>query len=113
MLESVESANIDREDKVALDVPLRAGCTGARLTRELGPLELDASASLGNLQTRYTKGYYYDVGVALTYRRKLSKWMTAWISLSIGRRTWLGDKPPLGEEKESTQLVLSVGTTFK
>lgn len=113
VLESIEAANIDREDKVALDVPLRAWRVGARLSRKLGPLELEATASLGSLQSRYTEGDYYDIGAALTYRRKLSHWMTAWISLRVGRRTWLGDKPPDGEVKQSEQVMLSVGTTFK
>ena len=112
VLESIEAANIDREDRVALDVPFRGWRTGARLSHRLGPLELEGTAMLGYVGSRYTDGHYYDVGVALTYRRKLSRWMTAWISLSVGQRTWTGE-PPTGEPKQSSQLMLSVGTTFR
>jgi hypothetical protein len=39
--------------------------------------------------------------------------MTAWIALSVGRRTWLGKEPPPGEIKEADAVMLSIGTTFK
>lgn len=119
VLEGLTAENSDRVASPALDTPFRSWRAGARFTHSIGPLELEVSAGLGDMQSHYlddkvfgVAGRYYDVGVALTYRRRLSRWMTAWISLGIGRRTWLGDPPP-GEVKEATSATLTIGTTFR
>jgi hypothetical protein len=57
---------------------------------------------------------YAFVGAAITKKKKLSKWMTAWISLSVGRRKWINrDQPPPNGEADDTAGMLSIGTTFR
>ncbi|HTL35835.1 MAG TPA: hypothetical protein VL326_22050 [Kofleriaceae bacterium] len=114
ILEGIASENVDRPDRgrVVEDVESRGWRAGVRITRKIGPFDFDAWAAAANVQTRYGSGTYRDVGVALTKRFSLSRWMKAWISLSVGSRTWLGGEPPPGEAN-STQATLSVGTTFR
>jgi hypothetical protein len=56
---------------------------------------------------------YVFLGASATKTKRLSKWMTAWISLTVGRRKWLGDEPlPPGESNDNAGM-LSIGTTFR
>jgi hypothetical protein len=57
-------------------------------------------------------GSYLFVGATVSRTHRLSKWMTAWIALSVGRRTWLGNELPPGEA-DDTAAMLSIGTTFR
>jgi len=66
---------------------------------------------VNHLDTRYGRGTYYDLRISLFRTLRLSKWMTAWIALSVGHRQW-ADAPPAGEKSE-TQATLSIGTTFR
>ncbi len=95
-----------------VDVPTRGWRAGLRISRDVGPVTVTAGMSVENVQSRYTRGTYREMGIAITKTFKLSRWNTAWISLSVGRRTWYGDQPPPGEQ-DATQVMLSVGTTFK
>lgn len=106
----------------------RAGLT---LSRDLGFARLTAGIAIDSLQSsnmvvgmsdptaqnperaqRYGSATYIERGIALTRTHKFNRWNTAWISLSLTQRSWVGDKPPPGEQ-DSTQVMLSVGTTFK
>ncbi len=95
-----------------LDVPERGWSGGVRLAHDFGPFVLSAGAQLHGIDRAYGAGSYYDIGLTIGKSKKLSRWMTAWIALSIGRRKWLGAQPPDGEA-DSTQITLSIGTTFK
>ncbi|MDX2089631.1 MAG: hypothetical protein SFX73_17380 [Kofleriaceae bacterium] len=85
--------------------------TTLRVSRQLGPLRIGGYASYQRLDTRLARGEYIDLGVSVGRTFTLSKWMTAWIALSLGTRRWQGSPPP-GEQNETT-LMLSVGTTFR
>ena len=113
MVESIASDNVDTPWRVATDVPSRSWRTVARFSRDLGFAQLVATGSLGEVQTRYGSGAYYDLGLSLVRSKRFSRWVTAWVALSLGTRTWLGDAPPPGEARSSTQLTLSVGGTFR
>ena len=92
--------------------PERPWTASLRLAHDLGPFTVIAHATTGGVESRYERGSYYDVGVTIGTTKKLSRWMTGWIALSIGRREWFGEPPP-GETKDSTGVFLSIGTTFK
>ena len=96
----------------SIDIAHHGWRTDGRVFIDLGFARLGAGVSLENIQTRYTQGTYYDVGISLARTFKLSRWMTGWISLDIGRRRWLGPQPPEGEE-HATQIMLNIGTTFR
>lgn len=85
--------------------------TSLRLSRNLGPLRVSGYASYQALDTRLGAGSYVDLGISVGRTVRLSRWMTAWIALSLGHRRWL-DEPPVGESSGTT-LMLSVGTTFR
>lgn len=91
----------------------RAWTASLRLAHDLGPFTVIAHATLGGVDSRYERGGYYDVGLTIGATKRLSRWMTAWIALSVGRRVWLGKEPPPGEVKESTAVMLTIGTTFR
>ncbi|MDB4960144.1 MAG: hypothetical protein JWP01_143 [Myxococcales bacterium] len=50
-------------------------------------------------------------GVSVSRTVRLSRWMTGWISLDVGRQEWIDRAPP--GEADSTTLALSIGTTFR
>jgi hypothetical protein len=88
---------------------------GARLTRDLGFAIMTLGASLGDVDTQFGFGRYYDVGVSLIRTTKLSKGRRAWYGITAGRRKWLLDddqvKPPAGEAN-ALQVMLVLGFTF-
>jgi hypothetical protein len=95
------------------DVRERGWSVGVRVVHDFGWFSGVLSARLENTDSRYAGGTYYDVGFTLAKSKQLSRWKTAWISLSIGKRHWFGDNPPPGETKDSAGAMLSIGTTFK
>ena len=106
--------NDDRDLRHPLiDVPGRGWRTSLRLQRELGPLTLVLGAALADVDSRYGSGRYYDVGIGIGRTFKLSRWMTAWIMLTAGRRHWLTDRPIAGEPIDDTTVMLTFGTTFR
>jgi hypothetical protein len=111
VLEGVHWANQDTAERQHVDVVARGWRAAARLSYDFGFLRLGASASVDHVDTRFGSGSYVDLGVSLSRTVRLSRWMTAWISLSLGRRRWQGS-PPAGEA-DSTEAMLTVGTTFR
>ena len=105
--------NVDTPYRLALDVPSQSWEVSLRLSRNLGFAHLDVGATLGEAQSRLLgdgaydpnadagglgtgrrpsmRARYYEVGAALTRTKRLSRWMTGWISLSVSARKWLGD----------------------
>lgn len=103
------------ERRTEIDLESRGFRAGVRLSRDLGPFRLTAGVYRENTQSRFLQGTsrsYTERAIAITKTFKLSRWNTAWVSLSLASRKWDGIKPPEGEQ-DSTQLMLSVGTTFK
>jgi hypothetical protein len=95
-----------------LDVFTRGWRVEGWLHRDLGFARLSVGGAVENIQSRDVRGSYYELGAALTRVFRLSRWNTAWISLSIGKRKWLGTEPPPGES-DGTQVMLTIGTTFR
>lgn len=93
------------------DVVARGWRTAAGLTRDFGVARLTAMASYNGVDGWLGGGRYVDLTVALTHTFKLSRWMTAWISLSLSVRSWTGTPPP--GESNGAAAMLSVGTTFR
>ena len=114
ILEGIAAANVDRPEagQVTEDVASRSWRAGVRIARKIGPFDFEAWGAVENVQTRYGRGTYRDVGVSIAKRFSLSKWMKAWVALTLSNRQWLDDKPPDGEAN-GTSLMLSVGTTFR
>jgi hypothetical protein len=84
----------------------------ARFVHRFKSLELGLEAGYTRVDSISTHASYRHIGLSLTYRRKLSQWMTAWISLTAGQRVWLDGAPPPGEAND-TVFMLNVGTTFR
>lgn len=95
-----------------LDVPARGGAIGIRVGYDIGWLHLSAGLELGNVDNRYSSGSYYDVGISIGTSKRLSRWTTAWLALSVGRRVWRGVEPPPGEH-DVFQVMLTLGFTFR
>jgi len=112
IVEGIATANVDRPWRVTEDLESRGWRASVRVSRKIGPFDFDAWAAIDSSQTRFGGGTYRDVGASLSKRFSLSRWMKAWISLSISNRTWLGDALPPGEANATT-VMLSVGTTFR
>jgi len=93
------------------DISQHGWRAAAGLTRDFGVARLTATASYGGLDGRLGDGRYVDLTLALTHTFRLSRWMTAWISLSVSVRNWQGTPPP-GESNGAT-VMLGVGTTFR
>lgn len=95
------------------DLEERGWHAGIRIGYDLGPLRVDAYASVNYVDTAYGRGHYRDLGISIGRTVRLSRWMTGWIALRVGQRKWLvDDKPPAGEQ-DGTEVMLSIGTTFR
>lgn len=95
-----------------LDLETRGWHAGVRLTRAFGRFRIGVGASLDDIDTRFGAGRYYDLGASLTRTFRLSRKRTAWLTLGVGRRTWLGDEPPPAGEADVFQVMLGFGLTF-
>jgi hypothetical protein len=93
------------------DIAERGWQSSAGLTATFGQWHVGALASWNGVDGRLGNGRYLDYGVSIARTFNLSRWMTAWIALSVGMRQWTG-VPPAGEANGAT-LTLSVGTTFR
>jgi hypothetical protein len=113
ILEGIASANRDTPERVSEDLESRSWRAAVRVTRKLGPFDFEAWAAVDGVQTRYGGGTYRDVGVALVKRFSLSRWMKAFVALSVTNRKWLGGGPPPPGEENDTKFMLSLGTTFR
>jgi hypothetical protein len=91
--------------------------TGLRLSHDFGWLHLDASVATGRSDERNEGdnrddgGAYTDTRLSLSHTLRLSRWMTGWIALSLVHRDWHGPPPP--GEFNLTELMLTIGTTFR
>jgi hypothetical protein len=83
----------------------------ARLMRDLGWARFTITAAIGDVDTRYTRGRYTDVGASLLHVFRLSRKRTGWAGLTVGRRTWQGGEPPPGEAN-GMQVMAVIGFTF-
>ena len=83
----------------------------AGITADRGDWHLSARASWNGVDGRFGGGRYTDYGVSLARTLRMSRWMTAWIALSIAHRQW-SDTPPAGE-RNGTAVMLTIGTTFR
>jgi hypothetical protein len=126
-LEGVHWTNqeVDRRFTSDLSTPERGWTASLRLSHDFGPFEASVLGRVGELESqqsqlaarmdedhrKYKPARYYEVGVTIGKAKKLSRWKTAWIALTLGRRAWIG-QPPTGE-KDASQVMLSIGTTFK
>lgn len=86
--------------------------TTLRLVHDFKVIQFSVEAGYQRVDSTFAHGGYAFVGLSLTRTLRLSKWMTAWISLSVGKRRWLGQQPPPGEA-DDTAVMLNLGTTFR
>jgi len=86
--------------------------TTLRLVHDFKVIQFSVEAGYQRVDSTFAHGGYALVGLSLTRTLRLSKWMTAWISLSVGKRRWLGQQPPPGEA-DDTAVMLNIGTTFR
>jgi len=77
------------------------------LSYDLGPFRVGVNASLGR-----TGDLSHRMVGLFAYRTfKLSRWMTAWITLGLSWEQW--DTPAIASPRPGTSLGLSLGTTFR
>lgn len=112
MLTLAEWANEDTADHPLIDVPAAGWRAGFRLARDLGFATVELHGELDHVESRYGRGTYRDVGISIGRTFRLSRWMTAWISLGLAHRHWL-DQAPAGEPSDETTVMLTIGTTFR
>jgi hypothetical protein len=93
------------------DIAERGWRSAAGLTASRGNWHLTAGVAWNGVDGRFGSGRYTDYRLSLARTFRLSRWMTAWIALSLEHRQWAGT-PPAGEQN-GTALMLSVGTTFR
>lgn len=126
-LEGIHWTNQERDRRFTSDLttPERGWTASLRISHDFGPFEMSVLGRLGEVESQssqlaqrmdgerkaYRPGRYYEIGLTIGKAKKLSRWKTAWIALTLGHRAWIG-KPPIGEE-DSSQVMLSIGTTFK
>lgn len=94
------------------DIPGHGWTASLRLARDIGPFTIAATGSVNSVESWFGGFRYYEVGLSIGKSKRLSRWVTAWIALSVGRRVWIGE-PPDGEPPESSAVMLSLGWTFK
>lgn len=95
------------------DPEARGWSTGIGFAYDFGWLQLDASITENTMSSRFGgSGRYRDVQLTLSKSKKLTSWLTGFIALSIGNRTWEGEPPP-GEPRSSSHFMLSVGAKWK
>ena len=70
-------------------------------------LYLTGTTGVGDTQSRFGSGLYYDVGIGIAKLFHVSRWTTAWISLGAGYRVWNG------ASIREAAVMLRVGFTFR
>ena len=108
----LSTENVAWKSDPDLDITSRGWRASGTASLDLGRrFRLDVTYGKGNIESRYVAGTYTDTAVALTKTKQLSRWMTGWVSLALAHRTWEGG-PPAGEA-DSSQVMLTIGTTFR
>jgi hypothetical protein len=102
---------VDKPGRPMIDVEARGWRAAVRATYDAGPFQLEASGSIDHIDQRDGSGTYREAGLTVSRTFKLSRWMTAWIALGVGRRWWQGTAP--AGEADATQTMLTIGTTFR
>ena len=126
-LEGIHWMNHERDRRSASDLttPESGWTASVRISHDFGPFEASVLGRVGELDSQssqlasrmagdprsYRPARYFDIGLTIGKAKKLSRWKTAWIALTLGHRAWIG-KPPIGEQ-DASQVMLSIGTTFK
>ena len=80
------------------------------LAYDLGLATVVVAVEHDRLDWQLGRGAYTDFSVSVRRTHQLSRWMTAWIALSLGYRHW--NDPPPGEHDSAT-VMLTIGTTFR
>lgn len=83
-----------------------------RIVHDFKVIQVGFEASYNRVDSSYAHGSYALVGISLTKTKRLSRWMTAWLSLSLGYQRWLGEGAPPGEQNGAAGM-LTIGTTFR
>ncbi len=104
-------SNVDQPSSPALGVAARGWAAGLHVERDLGFAQLVVHSSVEDLETRFGRERRASFGITLQRTYVLSRWMTAWVSLGIGRTVWLGTPAP--HDGDGTTAMLSIGTTFR
>jgi len=84
---------------------------GGELVYDLGWLQLAGSVMENGVSSQYADGRYRDISLSIRKSKKLSRWTTIWLALTVAQRTW-EEVPPVGES-DSTSATLSFGGTFR
>lgn len=67
---------------------------GGEVTYDLGWAKLRLFGMYVHQENELGRGQYIDMGAELVHERKLSKNVTGFVSLMLGRRTWRGIPMP-------------------
>ncbi len=107
-------SSVERDVIVAGErgLPGRGWRAGAELAHDFGVVQLRLSVAEGQVDGRYGRGRYRETSISLGKTHRFSRWVTGWVMLSAGRRTWIGEHPPPPGESDATQVMLSLGFTF-
>lgn len=81
------------------------------LSRDVGFARLGVYATADRVDSRFERGTMFSAGIALTRTLRLSRWMTAWLSLSVGVYRWTGTSP--ADERSGAAAMVTLGTTFR
>ena len=127
-LEGIQWTNQEKDGRFTTDgaTPEGGWTASLRLSHDFGPFEASILGRVGETgsqdsqlasrmsgdQSKYGPARFYEVRLTIGKSKKLSRWMTAWIALTLGRRAYIGT-PPIGEDAASNQVTLSIGTTFR
>lgn len=90
----------------------RGWSAGVHLVHDFRVLQVGVGASVNRVDSIDVHQSYVLLGLTLSRTFHLSRWMTGWISLGVGRRRWLGTALPPGEVDDDA-VMLSIGTTFR
>ncbi len=85
---------------------------GLHLVHDFHVIQVGVGASVNRVDSIDVHQSYALLGVTLSRTFRLSRWMTGWVSLSLGQRRWLGGQPPEHDPDDNAGM-LSFGTTFR
>ena len=94
------------------DVVERGWRGAATLAHDFGPFSVAATAGLGHVDGVLETGTYRTLALSISKTHRFSKWVTAWIALTVASQQWIGSTPPAGDPSRTT-FMLTIGGTFK